>query len=246
MAQDTKLSEPLALQAYSSFADRYSAIAPTKPHNALYERPATLGLLGDVAGLRVLDAGCGPGIGSAILAHGGAAVHAFDVVPEMIALARQRCSGLAVDFMLADLAAPLDWLEGSSFDRVLCSLALDYIEDLEPVFREFHRVTKPGGAIVFSTSHPMFDWMREDIRRDSVYYERSRYGLHWRGFGEPYPFIESYRRPISQILNALADAGWTFDRMEEPRPLPEMKEVAERTYHELSRSPAFMCIRART
>ncbi|RAB23419.1 SAM-dependent methyltransferase, partial [Burkholderia multivorans] len=38
-------------RAYAEFAQRYADIAPTKPHNALYERPATLALLGDVAGL---------------------------------------------------------------------------------------------------------------------------------------------------------------------------------------------------
>ena len=44
-------------QAYASFAQRYADIAPTKAHNALYERPATMVLLGDVDGLTVLDAG---------------------------------------------------------------------------------------------------------------------------------------------------------------------------------------------
>ncbi|KVP25386.1 hypothetical protein WJ86_13600 [Burkholderia multivorans] len=56
-------------RAYAEFAQRYADIAPTKPHNALYERPATLALLGDVAGQTVLDAGCGPGICSELLAR---------------------------------------------------------------------------------------------------------------------------------------------------------------------------------
>lgn len=51
----TDPNEPSARRAYASFAQRYADIAPTKAHNALYERPATLALLGD--GLTVLDAG---------------------------------------------------------------------------------------------------------------------------------------------------------------------------------------------
>ena len=39
----------------------YSAENEINLHNAYYERPATLALAGDVAGRRILDAGCGSG-----------------------------------------------------------------------------------------------------------------------------------------------------------------------------------------
>src|SRR6516225_6970499 len=64
----------LGARNYSGFADRYSAAVPTKPHNALYERPAMLSLLPDVRGRRVLDAGCGPGLYAEWLAQQGASV----------------------------------------------------------------------------------------------------------------------------------------------------------------------------
>lgn len=54
-----------------------------------------------------------------------------------------------------------------------------------------------------------------------------------------------YRLPLAEILNSLVDAGWSFDRLVEPRPLPEIRAVAERLYEELSRAPVFLCIRAR-
>ncbi|MER9752760.1 class I SAM-dependent methyltransferase [Mesorhizobium sp. M0166] len=151
-------SDPVAVSAYASFAERYDALAPIKPHNALYERPASLELLGDVKGLNILDAGCGSGICSEKLARSGARVSAFDITPEMLALARQRCAGLNVDMRLGNLERALDWLADGSFDRILCSLALDYVEKLGPVFAEFHRVSCPGGWLVFSMSHPMRDW----------------------------------------------------------------------------------------
>lgn len=58
----TDPNEPPGRRAYASFAQRYADLAPTKAHTALYERPATMALLGDVDGLTVPDAGCGPGI----------------------------------------------------------------------------------------------------------------------------------------------------------------------------------------
>ena len=230
---------------YAQFARRYADYAPNKPHNALYERPATHALLGDVAGLRVLDAGCGPGIHSERLARAGASVHGFDVTPEMVELARTRCAGLAVEVAEGDLARPLHWLADASFDRILCSLALDYVERLGQAFAEFERVARPGAALVFSLAHPMRDWIDTRTHGSRPYFDTARFGMHWSGFGDPKPYVEAYRRPLADILNGLADAGWLLERVVEPLPQPQMREVAPALYAELSKSPAFLCIRAR-
>lgn len=236
--------EPIARRAYSTFAERYDAAAPTKPHNALYERPASLALLGDVAGLDVVDAGCGSGICTEKLATSGARVRGFDITPEMLDLARKRCEGLGVDFHEGALGAPLDWLASDSTDAILCSLALDYVRDLAPVFSEFHRIGRKGCRLVFSMGHPMRDWADARARGDETYFATRLWGLHWGGFGTPNPYVESYRRPLQDILNGLADAGWRLDRFVEPLPLPEMEAVDPGHFHELSLSPGFICVRA--
>ncbi|MFJ2991481.1 class I SAM-dependent methyltransferase [Pandoraea sp. NPDC087047] len=240
-------TEPASMgrTAYASFAERYAEIAVTKPHNALYERPATRQLLGDVAGLHVLDAGCGPGINSAWLVEQGATVQGIDVTPEMIALARQRCHGMNAAFDVQDLGTSFVTLADDRFDAIVSALALDYVEDLGPTFREFARVAKPGATLVWSMGHPMRDWLDERTRRNRTYFEITRFGMYWSGFGEPKPYVESYRRPLAGILNAAADAGWQLEQMVEPLPLPEMKAVSPRLYDELSQAPAFMCLRAR-
>jgi ubiquinone/menaquinone biosynthesis C-methylase UbiE len=53
-------ADPVA-NDYDSFAEAYSAENEASLLNAYYERPAMLDLAGDVAGRRVLDAGCGAG-----------------------------------------------------------------------------------------------------------------------------------------------------------------------------------------
>jgi len=58
-------SDAIANDAYTELAARYDKRIDTKAHNAYYERPATLALLGRVAGLRVLDAGAGRGLSAA-------------------------------------------------------------------------------------------------------------------------------------------------------------------------------------
>jgi 2-polyprenyl-6-hydroxyphenyl methylase/3-demethylubiquinone-9 3-methyltransferase len=144
MSDVNNTSKSIGGNAYSEFAERYAAIAPTKAHNALYERPTTMSLLAEVGGLQVLDAGCGPGICSEYLARAGATVHAFDVTPKMVELARARCAGLPVEVVTGDLAAPLGWLPDQAFDKILCSLAFDYVEDLRLALGEFRRVARPG------------------------------------------------------------------------------------------------------
>ncbi|MFD1554112.1 class I SAM-dependent methyltransferase [Paraburkholderia silviterrae] len=230
---------------YTQFAQRYAQIAPEKPHNALYERPATAALLGDVAGLCVLDAGCGPGIVSAELARAGARVSAFDVTPAMVELAKSRCAGLPVEVTQGDLGQPLGWLANAQFDRIVCSLALDYVEHLAPTFAEFRRVARPGALLVFSMAHPMRDWIDTRTRGGRSYFETTRFGLHWGGFGEPKPYVEAYRRPLADIVNALTASGWAIEQLVEPLPQPEMKAVAPRLHAELALSPAFLCVRAR-
>src|SRR5262245_64111613 len=101
--------KPLAFDAYEALASRYAAQVDTKPHNAYYERPATLSLLPKVTGKRVLDAGCGPGWYSEWLIQHGASVVAVDASPRMVELARRR-AGKQAEVRQADLNEPLDFL----------------------------------------------------------------------------------------------------------------------------------------
>jgi len=64
----------LAHNDYDSIAPAYAAYTDNNVWNADYERPASLALVGTVAGLRVLDAGCGAGAHSAALLERGAIV----------------------------------------------------------------------------------------------------------------------------------------------------------------------------
>ncbi|MER6984459.1 methyltransferase domain-containing protein, partial [Streptomyces carpinensis] len=75
---------------YDSFAEAYSAENENNLVNAYYARPAMLALAGDVAGRRILDAGCGSGPLSAALRDRGAVVTGIDASAGMLALARRR------------------------------------------------------------------------------------------------------------------------------------------------------------
>jgi SAM-dependent methyltransferase len=93
---------------YDVFADEFLGHARDGFYNAGYDRPACLALLGDVAGKRVLDAACGPGLYAAELIGRGAQVTGFDNSPRMVEICRAHVS--QGEFRVHDLADPIAWL----------------------------------------------------------------------------------------------------------------------------------------
>ncbi|HVF51714.1 MAG TPA: class I SAM-dependent methyltransferase [Pyrinomonadaceae bacterium] len=233
--------KPIAFDAYEALAEAYAAVVDTKPHNAFYERPATLSLLPETRGRRVLDAGCGPGVYSEWLLEHGAEVVAVDASPKMVELARRRL-GAAADVRQADLGKPLDFLESASFDIVLSALVLDYVEDWRAAFAEFHRILRPSGHFVFSVAHPLFDYL---YFKSENYFATELVGCEWRGFESVRVQMTSYRRPLDALINPLVEAGFRLERTLEPQPTGEFKAADPKHYAELSRQPVFLCIRAR-
>lgn len=232
--------KPIAQAAYNKLAEAYAERVDTKPHNAYYERPATLSLLPDVKGKHVLDVGCGPGVYAEWLVEHGAQVTAFDANRKMVRLARKRL-GDRSQVLLADLEAHLDFAEDSSFDIIVAPLVMDYVKDWEAAFKEFHRVIKSGGIFVFSMEHPLGKYY--DHRETSNYFNTELVKYTWRGFGAPVS-VPSYRRPLNAVVSPLIAAGFTLERILEPQPTQEFKQTAPEDYEELMRSPGFMCIRA--
>ena len=100
-------------------------------------------------GRRVLDAGCGIGYGSNMLAEAGAAeVHGVDIAEPVIEAAAQG-AGPGVTFTTGDVAA-LD-LDADSSDLVVCFEVIEHVEDTDVVLDELARVLAPGGLLLISS-----------------------------------------------------------------------------------------------
>ena len=112
-------ADPPRVNDYDGIAEAYSAENEANLVNAYYERPAMLALAGDVAGRRVLDAGCGAGPLFAALRDRGAIVTGFDKSAGMLEIARRRL-GDDADLQVAELGSPLPFPD-DTFDDVTAS-----------------------------------------------------------------------------------------------------------------------------
>jgi ubiquinone/menaquinone biosynthesis C-methylase UbiE len=104
-----------------------------------------------LAGQRLLDVGCGTGRWMDIARERGARVAGVDRTRQILEVAggKPRLSGQVA---LGDvLGLPF---AASTFDVVVCSFVLGYLDDRDLSIREMARVVKPGGRFIISDLHP--------------------------------------------------------------------------------------------
>lgn len=220
---------------YDAFAEVYSAENEQNLFNAYYERPAMLALAGDVAGHRVLDAGCGSGALSAALRERGASVTGLDASTGMLALARRRL-GEGADLHEGRLGEPLPFGDGT-FDDVVASLVLHYLEDWAPALAELRRVLKPGGRLLVSVDHPFVAYTITEPRPD--YFATTSYEFEWEIGGRKLP-MRFWRKPLHAMTGAFTAAGFRISAVSEPQPDPAARELFPDGFRDLSTRMCFL------
>jgi len=216
-------ADPAVTNDYDSFAEAYSAENEASLLNAYYERPAMLALAGDVAGRRILDAGCGSGPLFAALRNRGAIVTGFDKSAAMVELARRRL-GDGADLHVADLGGPLPFPDGT-FDDVIASLVLHYLEDWGPALAELRRVLKPGGRVLVSVEHPFaINLMHRESGRKADYFATTNRTEEYTFNGQT-ALLSLWDRPLHAMTGAFTAAGFRMTVISEPEPSPTAREL---------------------
>jgi SAM-dependent methyltransferase len=181
---------------------------------ARYARPAgdtsyaweyAFHLLGDAAGRRVLDLGCGDGRCTTLVASHGGTVTALDISAELLAIARVRSELDGNLNAVRPLCASIHDmpLVSESFDVVFGMAVLHHV-DLERAAREVHRVLARGGRAIFcepmrnsktfAMLRGLVPYRQEDVspferplRRDEIERFASPFqSLEWREFNLPH------------------------------------------------------------
>jgi SAM-dependent methyltransferase len=222
-------------QIYDEMGPAFLAHAEHSTYNALYDRPAVLAVAGDVSGLAVLDAGCGPGLYAEALLQRGATVTAIDASEEQLRIARTRLPA-TTDVRRAVLGQPLPFAD-ASFDLVVCALVIHYVADRTAAFGEFLRVLRPGGRAIVSTQHPTADW----LRKGGSYFEVKEEEDVWNTPDGEHR-VRFWREPLTTLCAAATESGFMISRLVEPLPDAAMKEQAAEDWDKLHQSPGFLIL----
>jgi SAM-dependent methyltransferase len=146
----------------------------------------------------VLDLACGTGrIGAWLHERSPAAIAGVDITPEMLEVA--RCKPVYRNLVIADVSATE--LPSGNYDLCVQSLADEHLPDLQPLYAEATRVSKPGGDFVLVGYHPQFLMAGIPTHFD-------------RASGEPVT-IRSYVHLVSDHVKAARALGWSLLEMDE-------------------------------
>lgn len=109
----------------------------------------------DAPSSHILDAGCGNGlVGAALAAAGFGDIVGGDFTPASVDAARERNVYESVQHL--DLNEPIGF-DDDSFDGVVSVGVFSYLADTEATIRELIRVTRPGGAVIFTQRTDLWD-----------------------------------------------------------------------------------------
>lgn len=187
-------------------------------------------VLPDFKGKRVLDLGCGYGWHCIYaMEQGASSVVGVDLSRKMLEVAREKTPYPQVEYIcsaMEDVEFPAE-----SFDVILSSLAVHYVEDYESLIIKIHRMLKSGGTLVFTVEHPVFtshgsqDWHYNEEGEilhfpvDNYYYEGKRTTV----------FLDEkvikYHRTLTTYINTLLSNGLIINQVVEPQPPESMMEI---------------------
>lgn len=197
-------------------------------------RESEAGLLGPVAGERVLEVGCGAAAGARWLARQGATPVAIDLSAGMLRHARAAAerSGVHVPLVQADALA-LPFPDGC-FDLAFTAFgAVPFVADSAALMREVARVLRPGGRWVFAVTHPMRWIFLDDPGEGGLvavhsYFDRRPYVETEQPTGRV-RYVEQHRT-LGDRVRELVAAGFVLTDLVEP----EWPEGHERVWGQWS------------
>jgi SAM-dependent methyltransferase len=156
------------------------------------ERRAMRDLLKPLQPSRMIDIGCGTGQWLLYFQSAGSDVFGCDACEEML---KEATKFVSLRGRIALAEAECIPLRRSTADLIVCSLSLGYFQNIDRVFQEFARVSKPGGFIAVSDLHPdalASGWSRS-FRVGEQRYE-----------------IENHLRTMHEVNGAASNAGLTL------------------------------------
>jgi 2-polyprenyl-3-methyl-5-hydroxy-6-metoxy-1,4-benzoquinol methylase len=107
----------------------------------------------NIAGKKLLDAGCGTGHFSKIASEKGAIVTSMDIGERLLEKVAEKCDTERVVGSILDIR-----FNDSYFDFVISSEVIEHTEAPYRALKEFYRVLKPGGILALTVPNRLWKW----------------------------------------------------------------------------------------
>jgi SAM-dependent methyltransferase len=137
-----------------------------------------LGVLGDVAGLDVVELGCGTAYVSARLARQGARPVGVDPTPAQLATARRMMAETGIEFPLVEAPGESVPLPDASFDLAVSEYGASLWADPARWVPEAARLLRPGGRLVFLTNSVLVYLCAPDVGVVGESLLRDQFGMY--------------------------------------------------------------------
>jgi ubiquinone/menaquinone biosynthesis C-methylase UbiE len=136
--------------SYNSWAEQYDT---NENKTRDLDKTATIKTLSKYAFDNVIELGCGTGKNTEWLITKAKSVIGLDFSEEMLKKARRKINSNKIKFLQTDLKEP--WpIENNFADLITCSLTLEHIKNLNPIFNQAHLKLKTGGKFFICELHP--------------------------------------------------------------------------------------------
>lgn len=218
------------LKIWDKVADRWdSRVATDGTLRTLLFENSLLETIGQVKGKKILDAGCGNGYITDMLAEEGAEVIGVDGSGKMVERAKNRYPHH--NFLQADLLKPLEF-ETQSFDVVVANMVLMHLADIDTFLGEAARILRLTGCFVASVLHPCFNEPAMGLSRSvwskliggkimgvaADYFRKSGNRRYESALSET---VTHYHRTLQEYSEAFWEHGMAIAVMKEPHDLPD-------------------------
>jgi SAM-dependent methyltransferase len=214
--------------------------------NDTLEKPVIDALIGEPAGLRILDLGCGDArFGRELLDRGARSYLGIEGSQRMLAAAQQTLAGTSGEVIHSTVEG-WDYPE-MAFELVTARLVLHYIEAYDHLLSQVYRSLVPGGRFIFSIEHPVITschrgWSQAAPRQDWLvddYFETGLRVTPWIGSE-----VHKYHRTIEDYFSGLQTAGFEVESLRESHPRRE-HFLDETIYQRRKRIPLFLFLAGR-
>jgi 2-polyprenyl-3-methyl-5-hydroxy-6-metoxy-1,4-benzoquinol methylase len=226
---------------YDDYAAEYAAMMAEREGRGIAAEPmmpVLLDLAGDVTGLAVLDAGCGAGYLSRILAARGAQVTGIDIAARLVAHAQAQDPDGTITYLVHDLSRPLPAYTGH-FDLIASYFVLNDVADYQGFIATLATLLKPGGRALLALNNPYSYVVRNHVRD---YFDSST-PYSYRGMAAEGVKVYFYQHTLGEYLDTFLAAGLQLQRLVDvPTPEWMLQKLPDRLLPPGFQFPFFMVL----